>query len=70
MRSTIDDLATAVAGALGPDAFAAAAAAGARLHIPDALGYGLAATAERAASDPFPDWAGRLRPAGPVRQPG
>jgi predicted ATPase len=70
MQSTIDGLAAAVAGALGPDAFAAAAAAGARLHIPDALGYGLAATAEQAASDPFPDWAGRLRPAAPVSRPG
>jgi tetratricopeptide (TPR) repeat protein len=70
MQSTIDDLAAAVASALGPDAFAAATAAGARLHIPDALGYGLAATAEQAVSDPFPDWAGRLRPAAPVSRPG
>jgi hypothetical protein len=66
MQSTADDLAAAVAGALGPAAFAAAAAAGARMHIPDALRYGLAATAEQTTSDPFPEWASRLRPAGPV----
>jgi hypothetical protein len=66
LQSTADDLAAAVAGALGPAAFAAAAAAGARMRIPDALRYGLAATAEQTTSDPFPDWISRLRPAGPV----
>jgi predicted ATPase len=66
MQSTIDDMEAAVAGALGPAAFAAATAVGARLRIPDALRYGLAATAEQATSDPYPDWASRLRPAGPV----
>jgi predicted ATPase len=70
MQSTINDLAVAVAGVLGPDAFATATAAGARMRIPDALRYGLAATAEQATSDPFPDWAGRLRPAAPVSRPG
>jgi hypothetical protein len=66
MQSTTDDLAAAVAGALGPAAFAEATAAGARMRIPDALQYGLAATAEQATSDPFPDWVSRLRPAEPV----
>jgi predicted ATPase len=66
MQSTTDDLAAAVAGALGPAAFAAATAAGARMRIPDALRYGLAATTEQATSDPFPDWVSRLRPAEPV----
>src|SRR5580658_1525615 len=51
------------ADALGPAAFAAATADGARLRVPDALRYGLAATADQTASDPFPDWAGKLRPA-------
>jgi predicted ATPase len=63
MQATTDDLVAAVAAALGSATFAAAAAAGARLRIPDAFGYGLAATGEQAASDPFPDWASRLRPA-------
>jgi predicted ATPase len=63
MQSTADALAAAVARALGPAAFAAAAADGARMHIPDALRYGLAATAEQATSDPFPEWVSRLRPA-------
>jgi predicted ATPase len=66
MQSTTDDLAATVAGALGPAAFAAASAAGARMRLPDALRYGLAATAERATSDPFPDWVPRLRPAEPA----
>ena len=65
MQSTIDDLTAAAAEALGPTAFAAATAAGARLRVPDALRYGLAATAEQTASDPFPDWSSRLRPAEP-----
>jgi predicted ATPase len=66
MQSTADDLAAAAAGALGPAAFAAAAADGARMRIPDALRYGLAATADQATSDPFPEWASRLRPAEPA----
>ena len=66
MQSTTDDLAAAVAGALGPAAFAAATAAGARMRLPDALRYGLAATAEQTTSDPFPDWVSRLRPAEPA----
>ena len=66
MQSTIGDLAAAVARSLGPDAFAAAQAAGARLRIPDALRYALAATADQATSDPFPHWVSRLRPAEPV----
>jgi hypothetical protein len=66
MQSTADDLAAAVASALGPTAFAAAAEDGARMHIPDALRYGLAATAEQATSDPFPEWVSRLRPAEPA----
>jgi predicted ATPase len=66
MQSTADDLAAAVTGALGPAAFAAATADGARMRLPDALRYGLAATAEQTTSDPFPDWASRLRPAEPI----
>ena len=66
MQSTTDDLAAAVAGALGPAAFAAATAAGARMRLPDALRYGLAATAEQTTSDPFPAWVPRLRPAEPA----
>jgi predicted ATPase len=66
MQSTTDDLAAAVSSALGPAAFAVAAAAGARLRIPDAFRYGLAATAAQTTSDPFPDWASRLKPAEPV----
>jgi predicted ATPase len=66
MQSVTDDLAAAVANALGPSAFAAATAAGARMRIPDALRYGLAATAEQATSDPFPDWVSGLRPAEPA----
>jgi predicted ATPase len=65
LQSMADDLAAAVTSALGPAAFEAAAAAGARLRVPDALRYGLAATAAQADADPFPDWASRLRPAGP-----
>jgi predicted ATPase len=66
MQSMADDLAAAVAAALGPAAFAAATTAGARMRIPDALRYGLAATVEQATADPFPDWASRLRPAEPT----
>jgi predicted ATPase len=78
LQSTIDNLAAAVAAALGPARFAAAAADGARLRLPDALRYALATTAEATTAeattaeattaeattaDPFPDWAARLRPA-------
>jgi predicted ATPase len=66
LQSTMDDLEAAVAGALGPAALAAATADGARLRIPDALRYGLAAIADQATSDPFPDWVSRLRPAEPA----
>jgi predicted ATPase len=52
MQSTADDLAAAVTAALGPAEFAAATAAGARMRIPDALRYGLAATAEQADGKP------------------
>ena len=70
MQSTTDDLAAAVAGALGPAAFAAATAAGARMRLPDALRYGLAATAEQVTTDPYAELgppaqtsrAGRARP--------
>jgi predicted ATPase len=65
LQSTMDDLAAAVTSALGPAAFAAAGAEGARLRVPDALRYGLAATAGEAEPDPFPDWVSRLRPAEP-----
>jgi hypothetical protein len=33
------------------------------MRIPDALAYGLAATEARQESDPFADWAPRLRTA-------
>jgi tetratricopeptide (TPR) repeat protein len=66
MQSTTDDLAAAVAAALGASEFAAASADGARMRIPDALRYGLAATAEQTTADPFPDWISQLRPAEPI----
>ncbi len=66
LKSATDDLAVALAAALGPAAFAAATADGARMGIPDALRYGLAATAEQTTADPFPDWVSRLRPAEPI----
>ncbi len=53
----------AVTAALSPGSFGAAAAEGARMRIPDALAYGLAATAAEQESDPFPAWASRLRSA-------
>jgi uncharacterized protein DUF4062 len=55
MQSTTDDRAAAAASALGPAEFAAATAVGARMRLPDALRYGLAATAEPATSEPLPD---------------
>jgi hypothetical protein len=54
---------TAVTAALSPASFTAASAEGARMRIPDALAYGLAATAADQVSDPFSDPAFRLRPA-------
>jgi predicted ATPase len=63
MMSPTDDLAAAVGAALGPVLFAAACAEGARLRIPEAFGYGLAATAADAALDPFSAWSSHLRPA-------
>jgi hypothetical protein len=53
----------AVTAALSPASFTATTAEGARMRIPDALGYGLAATAAEQAADPFPAWASRLRSA-------
>ncbi len=41
MQSTADDLAAAAAGALGPAPFAAAAAAGARMHVGEQRPQGL-----------------------------
>jgi hypothetical protein len=63
MKSPTDDLAAAVGDALGPTSFAAARAEGARLRIPEAFGYGLAATATDSALDPFPAWSSHLRAA-------
>jgi predicted ATPase len=63
MKSPTDALASAVDAALGSASFAAACAEGARLRIPEAFGYGLAATAHDAAIDPFPEWSSHLRPA-------
>jgi tetratricopeptide (TPR) repeat protein len=53
----------AVTAALSPASCTAATAEGARMRIPDALAYGLAATAAEQVSDPFPAWASRLRSA-------
>jgi predicted ATPase len=66
MQAPTDTLAALVAGALGPAAFASATADGASMRIPDALSYGLAATAPEAAADPFPGWAPQLRAASSV----
>jgi predicted ATPase len=49
--------------ALTPSSFATAFAEGARMRIPDALNYAVAATADNPATDPFETWVGRLRPA-------
>jgi len=62
MQATDDARRAAVAAALSPASRTAAAAQGARLRIPDALAYGLAATAAGQAADPFAAWAGQLRP--------
>jgi hypothetical protein len=64
MKSPSDQLAAATDLALGSPSFAAACAEGARLRIPEAFGYGLAATAADAALDPFSEWSSHLRPAG------
>jgi hypothetical protein len=53
----------AVTAALSPASFTAAAAEGAGMRITDALAYGLAATEAGQESDPFADWAPRLRTA-------
>jgi predicted ATPase len=63
MKSPTDDLSAAIDAALGSSSFAAASAEGARLRIPEAFGYGLAATAADAALDPFSEWSSHLRPA-------
>ena len=63
MRSIDQAQRAAVTAALGPASFAAASAEGARMRIPDALAYGLAATAAQQVPDPFPAWTSRLRPA-------
>jgi predicted ATPase len=54
MRSIEQVQRTAVTAALNPASFTAAAAEGSRMRIPDALSYGLAATAAQQESDPFP----------------
>jgi len=63
MRSIDQAQRAAVVAALSPASFTAAMAEGARMRIPDALAYGLAATASQQVSDPFSGWASRLRPA-------
>lgn len=63
MRSILQAQRAAVTTALSPALFTAATAEGARMRIPDALAYGLAATEAQQESDPFPDWTARLRPA-------
>ena len=61
MQSIADAQRAAVTAVLGTGSFTASCAEGARLSLPDALGYGLAATAAEAVSDPFPAWTTRLR---------
>jgi predicted ATPase len=63
MRSISEAQRAAVIAALSSASFTSAMAEGARMRIPDALAYGLAATAAQQESDPFADWAPRLRPA-------
>ncbi len=63
MRSISQAQRAAVTAALSPASFTATVAEGARMRIPDALAYGLAATGGGQASDPFADWAPHLRPA-------
>jgi tetratricopeptide (TPR) repeat protein len=63
MRPIDEAQRAAVTAALSPGSFTAATAEGARMRIPDALDYGLAATAAEQVSDPFPAWAVRLRAA-------
>jgi predicted ATPase len=63
MRSLDRAQRSAVTAALSPAPFTKSAAEGARMRIPDALAYGLAATAAQQVLDPFPTWASRLRPA-------
>jgi predicted ATPase len=63
MQSIDEAHRAAVTAALSPTSFAAASAEGGRMRIPDALSYGLAATAGDAVLDPFPAWATQLRPA-------
>jgi predicted ATPase len=63
MRLADQDLRAAVTAELSPASFAAATAEGARMRIPDALAYGLAATEARQESDPFAGWAPRLKTA-------
>ena len=53
----------AVTAALSQASFAAATAEGAQMRIPDALAYGLEATAAKQVSDPFPAWASRMKSA-------
>ena len=61
MKSPIDDLTAEIHAARGSPSFAAVSAEGARLRIPEAFGYGLAATAHDAALDPFSEWTSKLR---------
>ena len=62
MRSISQAQRAAVIAALDPASFTAATAEGARMRIPDAIAYGLAATAAQQDADPFPAWASRLKP--------
>ena len=61
MQSIDQTQRVAVTAALSPASFTAANAEGARMRIPDALAYGLAATAAKQLSAPFPAWASRLK---------
>jgi predicted ATPase len=61
MRRMTDELTAAVGASLGSTAFTAACAQGARLRIPEAFGYGLAATAPGAVLDPFSERSSNLR---------
>ncbi len=62
MRSISQAQRAAVIAALDPASFTSATAEGARMRIPDAIAYGLAATAAHQDADPFRAWASRLKP--------
>jgi predicted ATPase len=60
MRSPTDTLVDSVIAALGRTSFAEISAQGARMRVPDALEYGLSASAVDADEDPFAAFSSRL----------